>query len=269
MTDDVPLAGGRSTAVVRVGETVRRQAGPWTPTVHAYLRHLRAHGFTAAPEVLGVDAEGREILRFIPGDTLGSELDPARPKTELAVTLPWTESMRSDASLAAVGRLYAALHAAAGGFKPESPTWREYELPMHEGEVVCHGDPGPWNAVYQDGAPVALIDWDRAHPERPLIEFAAVAWSFVPLGGEDKLRASGFEPPFETGRRLRILCDAYGGVEPAAMLAALSEDRQLRAMHLRYWQPLRSGAAAALLHGWASNLEWLDQNADDLRRSLS
>ena len=269
MTREVPLAGGRSTAVVRVGDTVRRQAGPWTPTVHAYLRHIRARGFTGAPEGLGVDAKGREVLQFIPGETLGDALDPAEPKTELAVVRPWPEAMRSDDALTEVGKLYAALHAAARGFRPDSPTWREYELPMHDGEIVCHCDPGPWNTVYRNGMPVALIDWDTVHPERPIIELAGVAWTFVPLGDERHLRASGFESPFETGRRLRILCDAYGAVDPIAMMAALSEARQIWAMKLRYWQPLRSGAAAALLHEWASNLEWLERNADDLRSYLT
>ena len=32
------LAGGNMTAVVRVGDTVRRGAGPWTPTIHAFER---------------------------------------------------------------------------------------------------------------------------------------------------------------------------------------------------------------------------------------
>jgi len=46
------LAGGNMTAVVRVGNTVRRAAGPWTPTIHAFLRHLRANGFGLVPEPL-------------------------------------------------------------------------------------------------------------------------------------------------------------------------------------------------------------------------
>lgn len=266
---EIPLAGGRSTAgVVRVGDTVRRTAGPWTPTIHAYLRHLRAAGFSGAPDVLGIDDQGREILTYIPGETLGDAIDPAEPVTELAVTRPWTPPMRSDRALAAIGTLYAGLHAAARGFAPPSPIWREYELPMHPGEIVCHGDPGPWNAVYRDGAPVALIDWDGAHPGRPLIELADVAWAFVPLGGDELLRASGFEPPYATGRRLRVLCDAYGVRDPDAVLAALSEERQLAASRLRYWQPLRSGAGAALLHSWATDLEWLERNAGELRARL-
>ena len=221
------------------------------------------------PEVLGVDGNGREILRFIPGDTLGDALDPAEPKTELVVVRRWPEAMRSDGALAEVGKLYAALHAAARGFHPDAPTWREYQLPMHDGEIVCHGDPGPWNTVYRNGMPIALIDLDGAHPERPIIELATVAWSFVPLGLDEHLRASGFEPPFLLGRRLRILCDAYGLEDPTTILAALSEAEQIWAMKLRYWQPLRSGAAAALLHEWASNLEWLERNADDLRSYLT
>ena len=64
---EIPLAGGSMTAVVRVGDTVRRAAGPWTPTIHALLRHVRAAGFTAAPEPLGLDEQGREILSFLPG----------------------------------------------------------------------------------------------------------------------------------------------------------------------------------------------------------
>jgi hypothetical protein len=40
------------TDVVRAGGTVRRSAGPWTPNVHALLRHLRDRGFDKAPALL-------------------------------------------------------------------------------------------------------------------------------------------------------------------------------------------------------------------------
>ena len=40
--EEVPLTGGNITPVVRVGATVRRATGPWTPAVHALLRHLEA-----------------------------------------------------------------------------------------------------------------------------------------------------------------------------------------------------------------------------------
>jgi len=44
-----PLAGGNMSGEVwRIGDTVRRRAGPWTPAVHALLLHLEQRGFAAA-----------------------------------------------------------------------------------------------------------------------------------------------------------------------------------------------------------------------------
>jgi hypothetical protein len=40
---------------VRVGGAVHRPVRPWTPAVHAVLRHLAAAGYDGAPRVLGVD----------------------------------------------------------------------------------------------------------------------------------------------------------------------------------------------------------------------
>ena len=58
-----------------MGDTVRRATGPWTPAVHALLRHLETAGFEAAPCVLGVDDDGREVLSFIEGEAVGDD-DP-------------------------------------------------------------------------------------------------------------------------------------------------------------------------------------------------
>ena len=71
---EVSLAhGGVTPEVVRVGDTVRRTAGPHTPAVHALLRHLEAKGFRGAPRALGFDDRGREILSYVDG-TPGSEV---------------------------------------------------------------------------------------------------------------------------------------------------------------------------------------------------
>jgi hypothetical protein len=61
-----PGVGGL-TEVERVGETVRRAAGPWTPAVHALLSHLARVGFDGAPRPLRIDAAGREVLTFVVG----------------------------------------------------------------------------------------------------------------------------------------------------------------------------------------------------------
>jgi hypothetical protein len=46
---------------------VRRSTGPWTPAVHALLRHLKTTSFDGAPRVLGIDAQRREVLTYVPG----------------------------------------------------------------------------------------------------------------------------------------------------------------------------------------------------------
>src|SRR5262245_40443735 len=124
---EIPLEGGHMNPVVRVGDTVRRRLGPWSPGVHALLRHLRESGFTAAPEVVGIDPQGREILRFIGGD-IGLHADPR---------LLWTDRM-----LVATGRMLRSFHDAQRGFEvpkdiPWNPIGRE---PQGIPEVICHND---------------------------------------------------------------------------------------------------------------------------------
>jgi hypothetical protein len=263
---EVRLGGGRSTAgVVRVGDSVHRPTGPWTPTIHAFLRHLRAAGFTAAPEVLGFDEQGREVLTYIEGETWGDRIDPDEPKTDLVTIRPWPPGLGSDEVLAEVGRLYAELHEAAKGFRPSAPIWREYELPMHDDEIVSHGDAGPWNVVYRDGLPVAFVDWDGAQPTRPIDDLASVAWHFVPLGPDDFLHASGFTEPFRTGERLRLLCEAYGLADRDTILQALSRVKQFGVQKLRYWQPMPAATAARYLRAAVHDLEWLGKVEDGLR----
>ena len=62
------LVGGLVSAVAKVGDTVRRSTGPWTPAVHTLLSYLKAVGFDAAPRVLGIDERGREVLSCFRGD---------------------------------------------------------------------------------------------------------------------------------------------------------------------------------------------------------
>lgn len=68
--DPVALEGGGRTAVHRRGDVVIRDTGPWTPAVHALLRHLERVGFAAAPRVVGSGPgeDAREVLTFIEGE---------------------------------------------------------------------------------------------------------------------------------------------------------------------------------------------------------
>jgi hypothetical protein len=96
---EVPLPGGNTTGAVLVGDVVHKRASPWTPTVHAVLRHLEDAGFDGAPRALGFDDLGREMITYLPGETIGDRLvgfydwDIAGPSTrewDLAFSaLPW------------------------------------------------------------------------------------------------------------------------------------------------------------------------------------
>ena len=54
-TTEQELTGGNVNDVVRRGDTVRRSAGPWTPTVQALLAWVRAQGVSFVPAPLGLD----------------------------------------------------------------------------------------------------------------------------------------------------------------------------------------------------------------------
>jgi hypothetical protein len=68
------LDGGNAGGAVRVGDTVRRAAGPWTPAVHALLAHLAGRGIVGSPRPLGVDDQGREVLTYLAGEAALAEL---------------------------------------------------------------------------------------------------------------------------------------------------------------------------------------------------
>ncbi|WP_136518827.1 phosphotransferase [Cellulomonas telluris] len=180
------LPGGNVGGAVRVGDTVRRPAGPWTPAVHALLRHVRARGLDGVPEPLGVDDGGREVLTYLPG-------------------VPVDLAEVTDQRLASAAAWLARYHAAVADFRPGRVRWRFEEGDLRPGEIVCHHDATLYNMLV--AAPggddvVGVVDWDVAGPGVPLDELAMLAWSGVPF------YTDAGAP--EGARRLRLLVDAYG-----------------------------------------------------------
>jgi hypothetical protein len=199
--EETPLAGGNLSVVVRVGDTVRRSLHPWSEAVQGLLRHLEAQGFDGAPRFLGIDDQGREILTFIAGE-VGAYPLPA--------------SMWSDEALTGAAQLLRRLHDATLGYAaPEGAEWQfAYPDPTRH-EVICHNDVAPYNMVFVDGRPHALIDFDTAGPCPRIWDLAYAAYTFVPLASFVPL-ADGRTVPYESqhagerARRLWLLQDAYG-----------------------------------------------------------
>ncbi|MBW4042161.1 MAG: aminoglycoside phosphotransferase family protein [Acidobacteria bacterium] len=197
------LEGGNSNAPVRFGDRVHRVAGPWSRTVHAYLRHLRAKGVDLVPEPFGFDAEGREVLSFLPGSV------PAYPLPDVV----WT-----DAFLVQAAHALRRLHDASIGFDRTGAVWQQ---PVRaSGEVVSINDFAPHNLVLDGDRIIGVIDLDQASPGPRVRDLAHLAYRLVPLTAPSN--RDGRPIPIEArGRRLRLLADAYGDMAPAAILVAV------------------------------------------------
>ncbi len=208
---EIPLSGGTLNSPVRIGDTVRRSAGPWSPSIHALLRHIRARGFELAPEPFGFDDAGREILSYIPGTTVGW-------------SLPWPDLIRHEGLLEEVGAATAAYHRAVVDFRPsESIPWQSGPAELGATDLICHNDLAPYNVVVQDGHLKGIIDWDLAGPGNALSDLAFVAWQWVPLHGRLVSGLLGWPDPPDRRRRLQLLLDAYGLRDRTAFIDKVEE----------------------------------------------
>ena len=192
------LPGGNTGGAVRVGDTVRRAAGPWTESVHDLLRHLERVGFAGAPRALGFDDQGREVLTYLPGNTVGERR-------------PWPVWVHSDDALVQVARWLRGYHAAVRDYRP-SPTarWREGGQ-WQPGLVLGHNDAAPYNAVWDDeGRLTGFFDWDFAGPVTLEWDLAFTAFAWVPLHARHVVEGEGFIDIAGRPRRLRLFLAAYG-----------------------------------------------------------
>ena len=187
MTEEVPLSGGTTEGVVRVGNTVRRPRTARSTRVESLLVHLERVGADVAPRFLGTDERGRQVLEFVEGDS------PTGPPFDL-----------SDAAMASAMRLVRRFHDATAGTE-----WAEGS------EVACHGDLGPHNTVFRGAEAVRLVDWDDdVTGGRRAVDVADAAWGFADL-------TSDTVPVAEQARRLSVCCQAYGDVTPGVVVVEL------------------------------------------------
>jgi len=121
----------------------------------------------------------------------------------------------SDAVLADGLRWLRRFHDAVATFRPDPALpWRNQPgRSLEPGEIVCHHDTGAYNWRVQGDRVTGVVDWDMAGPGRPIGDVAFIAWNTLPLAKPI--------PIDESARRLRLMADAYGDVDPVAILDAV------------------------------------------------
>jgi tRNA A-37 threonylcarbamoyl transferase component Bud32 len=189
-SEEIPLGGGAMTdGVVRVGDTVRKPSRFATRLMRDVLVHLEQAGFDAAPRWLGYDDQGRDVLSWIDGETFTE-----RGQMHPYIGDPPDRVTFSDEQIAAVMRLL-----------------RGYHDTFHDG-VICHGDFGPWNIVWRNNLPFALIDFDNAYRGNAADDVAYALRMFISYG-------FARETPAELVGRTRIALEGYGaGFDVPAIL---------------------------------------------------
>jgi aminoglycoside phosphotransferase len=193
LAEEELLEGGNLSAVVRVGDTVRRPLKPWSTAVHALLRHLAAKQFTGAPRFLGLDDQGREILSFIPGVN-GEQCH-----------------LWADEVLISAARLLRHYHDATVDFLPAPETnWQYIHPDAHQHEVICHNDFAPYNLIFDPHQPIGLIDFDMAGPGPRLRDVAMAVYWFTPLSLSSHLTARSQQEVAAGCPRLHLFCQTYG-----------------------------------------------------------
>lgn len=198
-TEEPQELPGNAGGATRIGRTVRRPTGPWTPAVHELLTYLTEQGLRGVPELHGFDDEGREMLTYVEGRGVPVDREVVLDNV-LTEAVTWLRDF----------------HDIVEGFRPEGPRqWRGGEAELAAGEIICHNDPGAYNWIIQSGHFVAMIDWDMAGPGRPIDDLAFLAWTGIPL-----YRDIGAD---ETARRVDLLVDAYGEWGPLTVLDAVVE----------------------------------------------
>jgi mutator protein MutT len=184
LAEGEPLPGGNVGGAVRIGPTVRRPTGHWTPAVHALLTHLHLRGLRAVPQLLGQDDSGREVLTYLPGRVLDVDRETA-----------------SDQTLVEAMRWLRAYHDAVSDFWHPGP-WRtspgvsrvdqagvgtdvsrradHMDSPV---QLIAHHDFAPYNVALTTSATgeqvSGVFDWDMAGPGTPLQDLGFAAWNWV------------------------------------------------------------------------------------------
>jgi len=254
-----PLEGGHFSQPTRSGNELRKPPGGWTRSSIELLQFLQDRQFDGAPRAIRIEESGEGVFSFLEGN--------------VASAAPLPGYVWSDDSLIDVTKLLRRLHDVTEGWKPQAEDWRRIPGAPESAEVMCHNDAAPWNTLFRDRRPVALIDWDRAAPGTRLWDLGYLAWHWVPLWPDDRAIAHGFIDLSARAARLATIVASYGrGVAAREVLeAATSRQRGWRGQLTEgaqagvaaYVELMAAGSEAGVL----ADLRYTNEHRDELLRT--
>lgn len=237
--------------MIRVGSTVTHPVQPWTPAVHALLGYLQERGFAHSPKVVGVE-DGLEILTYIEGES-GPD--------------GWAKVV-DEYGLRACARLLRRYHDTVADWQPGGDLqWAGGHTGVGgDGEIVCHGDFGPWNIVWRGIEPVGLIDWEYAQPAAPLFDVAYALEYVAPFRSDETcIEWLRYSSPPDRRRRIEIFAEAYGldSVEGLVdeVIAVQHQNMELvRAMAQMGYERQQAMVASGALDELQARIAWSEEN---------
>lgn len=218
MNDETVFAGGLTNAgsITRIGDLVLRPATPYSETIHSVLRHVRAKGFHAVPEPIGI-IDGREHLSYVEGESLTDD---------------WPEWALSDATLHSAARLLRRFHDASRDFVvPPGAHWNPGLADDEVGDVICQGDPCLGNMTFQHETAVGMIDFEYLAPGRPATDVGSFIRQSIPLVPADA-SAPGGPAHRDPVHRIVVVAAAYGDLSPDDVVHGFETASEIAD---RYW----------------------------------
>lgn len=244
---DGGTASGSVNSVQRVGNTVIRPAGDWSLSVRDLLNYLERKGFDYSPRAIALDpSRNKEVLSYIEGDV---------------AMRPWPACLLAESGIIAVAQVLVRYHQLVADYVPKPDSlWRTPEVQWQSGQIVRHGDLGPWNMVWKSGKLAGFIDWDFAEPGYPIEDLAQVAWDCVPLYPPEKSIQAGINSR-EQVPRLKALCKSYGA-DVDEVVCAVADVQEKELMRIEMWgnvgkEPWKTFLQNGALGFIENELRWL------------
>jgi hypothetical protein len=236
--------------IAHIGDTVHRPTHWWTPAVHDLLNYLESANFPYSPRVLGFDDVGREILSYIEGE---SGKDGWRKIT-------------TDRGLANFAKLLRSYHDAIAGYaSPAGAEWAYSPNILKPGEIMCHGDFGPWNIAWRGDEPVGILDWDFVLPAKPEYDiFYALEFAAPFRDDETTLKWHHFTTIPDRKHRIKVFLKAYG-IELSDIVANVASVQRTGIEYVQYLanrglQPQVSWVKDGYLSDIEKRAKWTETN---------